>query len=102
LAGFEVTLYGRFWVTPEGRTNSRKEYYRSVVLALLIRIVAGGKECPHGNSIPPVVPEVGIFWFIQEPGEVPKFIGSGVAVGDGEPYGNTSTIPANTHASGSR
>jgi len=24
------------------------------------------------------------------------------AVGDGEPYGNTSTIPANTHASGSR
>jgi integrase/recombinase XerD len=26
LAGFEVTLYGRFWVTPEGMRHSRHSY----------------------------------------------------------------------------
>jgi hypothetical protein len=27
LAGFEVTLYGRFWVTPEGKRNSTAHSY---------------------------------------------------------------------------
>lgn len=31
-------------------------------------------------------PEVGIFWFIQQPGTSPTLLGSGVAVEDGEPY----------------
>ena len=38
-------------------------------------------------------PENGIFWFIQEPGKVPTLLGSGVAVGDGEPYGDYINYP---------
>jgi len=38
-------------------------------------------------------PQVGIFWFIQEPGKVPVLIGAGVAVGKGEPYGDYINYP---------
>ena len=45
------------------------------------------------RSGPPSVPEVGIFWFIQQPGSPPTLLGSGVAVKDGEPYGDYINYP---------
>jgi hypothetical protein len=41
----------------------------------------------------PAGPEVGIFWFIQEPGKVPTLLGSGAAIGDGKPYGEYINYP---------
>jgi hypothetical protein len=41
----------------------------------------------------PASPEVGIFWFIQEPGKLPTLLGSGVAIADGEPYGEYINYP---------
>jgi len=38
-------------------------------------------------------PEIGIFSFIQEPGKVPALLGSGVAIGDGERYGDYINYP---------
>ena len=41
----------------------------------------------------PAVPEVGIFWFVQQPGTSPTLVGSGVAVADGELYGDYINYP---------
>lgn len=41
----------------------------------------------------PAVPEVGIFWFVQQPGTSPTLLGSGVAVEDGEPYREYMNYP---------
>jgi hypothetical protein len=45
------------------------------------------------RPILPAGPEVGIFWFIQEPGKAPAIRGSGAAVGNGEPYGEYTNYP---------
>lgn len=38
-------------------------------------------------------PQVGIFWFVQEPEAPPRLIGRGVAVCNGEPYGHYVNYP---------
>lgn len=48
---------------------------------------------PMRRPISPAGPEVGIFWFIQEPGKAPAIRGSGAAVGNGEPYGEYINYP---------
>ena len=42
----------------------------------------------------PGVPQVGIFWFIQEPGLSAALLVDGVALVDGEPYGEYINYPA--------
>jgi hypothetical protein len=37
--------------------------------------------------------KVGIFWFVQEPGASARFVGSGVAVSQGERYGEYINYP---------
>ena len=39
------------------------------------------------------VSEVGIFWFVQEPGASARFVGSGVAVSEGARYGEYINYP---------
>jgi len=48
---------------------------------------------PHRRLISLPGPEVGFFWFIQERGKAPTFLGTGVAVGDGEAYGEYINHP---------
>jgi hypothetical protein len=42
----------------------------------------------------PAVPEVGIVWFIQQPGTSPTLLGSGVPIENGEPYGDYINYPS--------
>jgi hypothetical protein len=41
----------------------------------------------------PAVPQVGIFWFIQQAGTSPTLLGSGVAIEVGERYGDYINYP---------
>lgn len=41
----------------------------------------------------PAPPELGIFWFVQQPGTPPRLVGHGVAVADGERYGDYINHP---------
>ena len=35
----------------------------------------------------PAIPQIGIFWFIQQPGHSPRLLASSAPVEEGEPYG---------------
>ena len=41
----------------------------------------------------PAAPQVGIFWFIQQPGTFPTLLGSGVPIENAEPHGNYINYP---------
>ncbi|MGA2137198.1 MAG: hypothetical protein ABSH50_33330 [Bryobacteraceae bacterium] len=48
---------------------------------------------PTRRLTSPLGPKVGIFWFIQELGQAPTLLGSGVAIGNGELYGEFINYP---------
>jgi hypothetical protein len=55
--------------------------------------ICSQKKMVRLDSGEPVVPQVGIFWFIQQPGASPTLLASGVPVESGERYGEHINHP---------
>jgi hypothetical protein len=78
----------RVCCTCTNSANAVSDPLRALTYSQEVGATVGAEKLFKRRLILPGVPQIGISWFIQEPGLSPTLLADGVALMDGEPYGD--------------